>query len=169
VSPTRIPPRQQTVIVLVEAAGQTFGLPIAVVQDVVNVSRHGQRAMCRVQRAPASIDPHDGTIEVGGRRVQLVELSDRLGLRGGRSLKRTRCALVVRPGEDAFGLLVDTLVEIVEIPWAAVESVPPTAGAHPAIGQRLRLGERAVAVLDVEQLAPFTAEIVPETTARHRD
>jgi purine-binding chemotaxis protein CheW len=157
-----IPPRIQTVIVLVEAAGQTFGLPIAVIQDVINVSRHGQRSPCRLQRAPASIDPSDGTIDVGGRRVCLVDLRDQLGLTGGRAARRTRSALVVQPGERVFGLLVDGLVEIVEIPCAAIEPVAPAPGEHRAIAQRLWLGERPISLLDVEHLAPAALDVSPD-------
>jgi chemotaxis signal transduction protein len=147
--------------VVVEAAGQSFGLPIAVVQDVVNVSRPGQRSAERLQRAPASIDPRDDTIDVGGERIRLFELRDQLGLAGRRGVRRTRSALVVQPGERAFGLVVDGRVEIVEIPCSAIEPVAPALGKHRAIAQRLWLGERQVSVLDVEQLAPATLDLSP--------
>jgi chemotaxis signal transduction protein len=147
--------------VVVEAAGQAFGLPIAVVQDVVNVSRTSQRSSGRLQRAPACIDPRDGTITVGGRRVCVVELRDQLGLTGKSAAKRTRSALVVQPGERVFGLLVDGTVEIVEIPSTAIEPVAAAPGEHRAIARRLWDGERTISLLDVEHLTPATLDVRP--------
>jgi CheW-like domain len=174
-------PNGKTVIVLLEVAGQAYGLPVTVVQDALKVCRSGQAAAWR----PCSDTSGDGcdpqTIEVDGRQFPLVDLRTCLGLSRPTACPRTRMAIVVRSGEHWLGLLVDAVGEIAEVPRTAITVVPraPTAEVprtaitvvpraptepsdrpvpwHQAVAQVARLGDRTIGLLDADRLLPAPA------------
>jgi chemotaxis signal transduction protein len=158
-------PNGKTVIVLLEVAGQAYGLPVTVVQDALKVCRSGQAAAWR----PCSDTSGDGcdpqTIEVDGRQIPLVDLRTCLGLSRPTACPRTRMAIVVRSGEHWLGLLVDAVGEIAEVPRTAITVVPRASTEpsdrpvpwHQAIAQVARLGDRTIGLLDADRLLPAPA------------
>jgi len=152
-------PNGNTVIVLLEVAGQAYGLPVTVVQDALKVCRSGQSAAWRVSSDHPGDDGDTRSIEVEGRQIPLVDLRERLGLPHPTTGARTRMVLVVRSGEHWLSLLVDSVGEIVEVPRASIESAVGSAPRHRVIAQVARLGDRTIGVLDADLLlpAPFGA------------
>ena len=145
-------PRLQTVLVLLDVAGRQVGLPIAVVQDVVQVQRAGPGMAWRIHRMSVAAICPPGMLAVGDRCVPLVELCERLGAPPAASARRLRSAVIVQSGEHILGLLVDAVADIIEARCSALRPVVPTDGLHPAVRQLLRLDEREIEVLDADLL-----------------
>lgn len=131
-------------IVVVDVAGASYGLPIAVVQDTIRLS-----AARRGQNSPRSGFP--AAVEYGGRQIPVMNL--RCHLRQGRGpVKRTRTLVVVESGGDVAGLLVDAVVDIREVPGTMIQSVAPAEAPHPAVCQVARLECSSLDLLDPERL-----------------
>jgi chemotaxis signal transduction protein len=152
------PAREQTVIILLEAAGQHFGLPIAVVRDALQVSRAGRSGSWRVRGAVPSSSCDGRMIDVGGQLAPLIDVCASLGAPRGRSCHgRTRSVVVVQCGERWLGLLVDAVGEVVEVPLRAIVPRSGPLASHLAIRQAVLLADRKIGLLDADHLAP-TAE-----------
>jgi purine-binding chemotaxis protein CheW len=145
--------RGKIVLVLLEVAGHAYGLPIAVVQDALKLSRTSQDSGWQLRRAATGGAGGTGTIEVDGRHIPLVDLRVCLGLPKATAAPRSRTVLVIQSGEHWLGLLVDAVAEIVEAPRGSIEASPCTA-AHQAIGQVAHLGDRTIDLLDADRLLP---------------
>ncbi len=146
------PARAQTVIILVEAAGQCFGLPIDVVRDVLTLSRGGRGGGWRVRGAVPDSSCDGRVIDVGGQRAPLIDVCESLAGQACRT--RTRSVVVVQYGERWLGLLVDAVGEVAEVPLAAIVPCSGPLVSHLAIRQTVLLADRAVGLLDADCLLP---------------
>jgi purine-binding chemotaxis protein CheW len=95
--------------------GQLFGLPILRVQDVFQPDR-----LTRVPLAPPEIA---GVLNLRGRIVTLVDLRQCLGLEP-RKKDDPTMAIGVELGGESYGLLIDSVGEVVKLDEAACESNP---------------------------------------------
>jgi purine-binding chemotaxis protein CheW len=95
--------------------GQLFGLPITQVQDVFIPDR-----LTRVPLAPPEIA---GVLNLRGRIVTLIDLSFRLGLKrrdnGGPAM-----AIGVELHGESYGLMIDSVGEVLKLDGAALERNP---------------------------------------------
>jgi len=119
--------------------GQLFGLPIRQVQDVFMPER-----LTRVPLAPPEIA---GVLNLRGRIVTLIDMRDRLGLQqpaGGGVVM----AIGVESGGESYGLLIDSVGEVLKLDDAGREPNPinldprlarVSAGIHRLDGQLLML------------------------------
>jgi purine-binding chemotaxis protein CheW len=130
--------------------GQLFGLPISRVQDVFMPDR-----LTRVPLAPPEIA---GVLNLRGRIVTAVDLRVRLGMppRGG---GRPPMAVGIELKGESYGLLIDTVGEVMKLADATREANPVnldarlarvSAGVHRLEGQLL-------VILDVDRVLEMTA------------
>ncbi len=131
--------------VTVTVGEQLFGLPIARVHDVF--------LPARVTRVPLARPEIAGVLNLRGRIITMFDMRSRLGLPP-LSNSAGRMAVGVEFREEAYGLLVDSVGEVMRLlrssrdpnpthldpSWAAV-----TAGVHPLEG-------RLMVVLDIDRL-----------------
>jgi purine-binding chemotaxis protein CheW len=119
--------------------GQLFGLPIQQVQDVFMPER-----LTRVPLAPPEIA---GVLNLRGRIVTLIDMRDRLGLQP-RTDEGQAMAIGVEAGGESYGLLIDSVGEVLKLDDAGREPNPinldprlarVSAGIHRLEGQLLML------------------------------
>ncbi len=124
---------------------QLFGLPILRVQDVFIPER-----VTRVPLAPPEIA---GVLNLRGRIVTLIDMRGALGL-DGRGDKRPAMAIGVESRAESYGLLIDSIGEVLKLDDATREPNPinldlrlarVSTGIHRLEGQLLML-------LDVERV-----------------
>ena len=95
--------------------GQLFGLPIVRVQDVFIPER-----LTRVPLAPPEIA---GVLNLRGRIVTLIDLRRRFGL-GQREDGNSSMAIGVESRGESYGLLIDSVGEVLKLDDAAREPNP---------------------------------------------
>ncbi len=139
-------------------AGQLFGLPIGRVQDVFKPSQ--------VTRVPLAGPEIAGVLNLRGRIVTAIHLSNRLDLTSGpreESEKKPLMAIGIECGAESFGLLVDMVGEVLKLPEGELEANPINLDrklARVSDGV-FRLDGQLLVVLDVDRVLDFG----PETAA----
>ena len=131
--------------------GQLFGLPIVHVQDVFMPER-----LTRVPLAPPEIA---GVLNLRGRIVTLIDLRRRFGL-GQREDGHASMAIGVEARGESYGLLIDSVGEVLKLDAAAREPNPinldqrlacVSAGIH-------RLDGQLLIVVDVDRVLDIGAK-----------
>lgn len=128
--------------------GQLVGLPIERVQDVFIPDR-----LTRVPLAPPEVA---GLLNVRGRIVTIVDMWQRLG--GERRNERPLAIGIEHDGEF-YGLLVDQIGEVLNLPAAHAEGNPINLDSRLAavsVGIH-RLDTQLMVVLDVDRVLEFGA------------
>jgi purine-binding chemotaxis protein CheW len=119
--------------------GQLFGLPIQRVQDVFMPER-----LTRVPLAPPEIA---GVLNLRGRIVTLIDMRGRLGLEK-QTEETVAMAIGVESGGESYGLLIDSVGEVLKLDDAAREANPinldprlarVSSGIHRLEGQLLMI------------------------------
>lgn len=119
--------------------GQLFGLPILRVQDVFHPER-----LTRVPLAPPEIA---GVLNLRGRIVTLIDMRRCLGLER-REDDTLAMAIGVESGRESYGLLIDSVGEVLQLDDGAREPNPinldsrlarVSAGIHRLDGQLLMM------------------------------
>ena len=125
--------------------GQLFGLPIVCVQDVFVAER-----LTRVPLAPPEIA---GVLNLRGRIVTLVDLRRRFGL-GERERAHTSMAIGVESRGESYGLLIDSVGEVLKLDESKREQNPINLDARLArISSGIfRLDEQLLIVADVDRV-----------------
>ena len=127
-------------------AGQRFGLPILRVQDVFVPER-----LTRVPLAPPDVA---GLINLRGRIVTLIDLRRRLGLAAAAPGAEPPMAIGVELRGESYGLLVDSVGEVLKLDDGAREGNPVnldprlaelSSGIH-------RLEDQLLVLIDVERV-----------------
>ena len=131
--------------------GQLFGLPIVRVQDVFIPER-----LTRVPLAPPEIA---GVLNLRGRIVTLIDLRRRFGL-GQREDGDSSMAIGVESRAESYGLLIDSVGEVLKLDDAAREPNPinldqrlarVSAGIH-------RLDGQLLIIVDVDRVLDISAK-----------
>jgi purine-binding chemotaxis protein CheW len=131
--------------VTVLIAGQLFGLPIARVHDVFMIDR-----LTRVPLAPPEIA---GILNLRGRVVTTIDMRRRLDLPA-REEGRGNMAVGIEHRGESYGLLIDSVGEVLKIPAANRDPNPVNLDprwARVADGV-VQLDGRLMVVLDVERV-----------------
>ena len=132
-------------------AGQMFGLPIARVQDVFKPAH--------VTRVPLAASEIAGVLNLRGRIVTAIELRSRLGL-AARDAGQVAMAIGIESRGESFGLLVDTVGEVLKLPDEEREPNPinldrnlgrVSAGVY-------RLDGHLLVVLDIDRVLDLSPE-----------
>jgi purine-binding chemotaxis protein CheW len=129
---------------------QLFGLPIARVQDVFVPAR-----LTRVPLAPTEVA---GVLNLRGRIVTIVDLRRRVGLPP-RQAGAAAMAIGIEQGGEAYGLLVDSVGEVMRISDAI--RAPNPVNLDPRLADVsagvYRLERELLIVLDVDRVLDFGA------------
>jgi len=131
--------------VTVMISNQLFGLPISVVQDVFMPER-----MARVPLASAEIA---GVLNLRGRIVTAIDMHCRLGL-GKRKSERNAMAVGIEFHGESYGLLIDSVGEVLNLADSTREPVPVNLDPHLArVSSGVhRLEKQLLVVLDVDRI-----------------
>jgi purine-binding chemotaxis protein CheW len=131
--------------VTVLLGGQLFGLPISRVQDVFMPER--------LTRVPLAQPEIAGVLNLRGRIVTAIDMRCRLGLPG-RDEKRPPMAVGIECKGESYGLLIDTVGEVLKLDDMSREPNPVnldarlaqiSAGVH-------RLDGQLLVILDVDRV-----------------
>lgn len=125
-------------------AGQTFGLPVLEVLDVI----HSQ-SMTRVPSAPVAVA---GLVNLRGRIISTINLGVCLGLIG--IPENRRMSVVIERGDQAHALLVEEVGEVIELVDDEMEQPPSTISKRcrqHSLGI-YRLEGKLLVVLSVERI-----------------
>ena len=131
--------------VTVWIADQLFGMPIARVHDVFMVDR-----LTRVPLAPPEIA---GILNLRGRVVTTIDMRRRLDLPA-REEGRGNMAVGIEHRGESYGLLIDSVGEVLKIPAASRDPNPVNLDprwARVAAGV-VQLDSRLMVVLDVDRV-----------------
>jgi purine-binding chemotaxis protein CheW len=140
-----------TEYVTVMIGEQLFGLPISRVQDVFMLDR--------MTRVPLSSPEIAGVLNLRGRIVTAIDMRRRLGLPK-REDGRKPMAVGIEFKGESYGLLIDTVGEVLKLDDNARESNPVnldvrlarvSAGVH-------RLDGQLLVVLDVDRILDMSTE-----------
>ena len=131
--------------VTVLIADQLFGLPIARVHDVFMVDR-----LTRVPLAPPEIA---GILNLRGRVVTMIDMRRRLDLPA-REEGRGNMAVGIEHRGESYGLLIDSVGEVLKIPAASREPNPVNLDPRWLLVADgvVQLDDRLMVVLDVERV-----------------
>src|ERR1700704_4236545 len=133
--------------------GQLFGLPISRVQDVFMPAR--------LTRVPLSSGEIAGVLNLRGRIVTVVDMRARLGLPkndGG----KTPMAVGVDLRGESYGLLIDTIGEVLRLPDTNREENPVNLDPRMAklAGGVHRLDGQLMVLLDFDRVLEITPDMM---------
>lgn len=134
-----------TEYVTVVIGGQLFGLPIARVQDVFK-----PEGLTRVPLASPEIA---GVLNLRGRIVTAIDMRRRLGLPP-RAENRAPMAVGIELGAESYGLMIDSVGEVLKVGDALREPNPVNLDARLASvsGGVHRLDGQLMVILDVDRV-----------------
>lgn len=134
--------------VTIKLAGQTLGIPVLAVHDVLNAQQ--------ITKIPLSPDWVSGVLNLRGRIVTAIDLRTRLGLPpledGSKSM-----SVVVEHGEEPYSLQIDTVGEVLSLDDQLFERNPVTLDPKWRDVSRgiYRLDGELLPILDVDRLLEF--------------
>lgn len=137
----------ETRLVSFRLDGQEYGIAIADVREIVH-------SPDRIMPVPGADGHVLGLMTLRNRLLPLVDLRRLLGL-DARPLDEKSRIVVLKMGEESVGLVVDTVTEVLGVPRAVIEQLPPLlAAGRGEIAQVCRLedGRRLVSVIDSRAL-----------------
>ena len=137
--------------VTVMIGGQLFGLPISRVQDVFMPER--------ITRVPLCAPEIAGVLNLRGRIVTAIDMRRRLGLPP-RSDDKPLMAVGIDLKGESYGLLIDSLGEVMKLGEATLEPNPVNLDGRLArvSGGVHRLDRQLMVILDVDSVLNAAAE-----------
>jgi purine-binding chemotaxis protein CheW len=145
------PSEQLSEYVTVMLGEQMFGLPIERVQDVFVSDR-----MTRVPLAPPEVA---GILNLRGRIVTAIEMRSRLDL-APRSEGQAMMTIGIEHRGESYGLLVDSVGEVMKLAAGALEPRPANLDARLArvAAGIVRLEGQLMVILDVDRVLDLRSE-----------
>ncbi|NKN34337.1 chemotaxis protein CheW [Marichromatium bheemlicum] len=136
-------------LVSFEVAEQEYAIPIENVQEIVQFPEQ----VVKIPRA----EPHViGLMTLRNRLLPLVSLRCLFDLPPHTADEHSR-VLVVQLGEFAVGLAMDSVNEVLRVPWSAVDAMPKLLARHDDLSDieqicRLDEGQRLVSIISTDRL-----------------
>lgn len=132
-------------------AGQSFGIPVLQVQDVL-----GPQKITRVPLAPKEVA---GSLNLRGRIVTAIDVRRRLELPPREGADSQQMSIVVDYNGEFYSLIVDQVGEVMALPTADYEQNPATLDERwrEVSDGIFRLQESLLIVLDVKRLLRIEA------------
>ena len=136
-------PRQ---VVMFELAGETYGIGLEMVQEVIRMSR--------ITRVPQTPEFVEGVINLRGYVIPVVDLKKRFGMGAVEETKSARIILV-EACDQIIGISVDRVTDVVNVFDEDVEPPPPILSSTIQSDYLLgftEIGEELVKLLDFERV-----------------
>ncbi|UCF29842.1 MAG: chemotaxis protein CheW [bacterium] len=134
-------------------AGEEYGLNIMEIKEIVR-----PKEPTEVPRTPDFVL---GIISLRGMIIPIYDVRARLGLKGGEQDQRSR-VIVVKHREHFYGLLVDSVVQVMDIPLGKIE--PPPEIVSGVEGEFLRgigkIDDRLIILLNLSRILSVE-DVVP--------
>lgn len=143
--------RVRSGLVSVRVGGQTFGVPVLQVQDVI--------APTPINRVPLAPPEVAGSLNLRGRIVTAVDLRCRLGLPA-RDNPETAMSVIVERGGELYALLIDDVGDVLWLAPADHEPNPVTLAPRwrELCDGLYKLDGELLLVLNVERVLGLSAE-----------
>lgn len=140
-----------TEYVTVVVDGQHFGLPVARVQDVFR-----PLAMTQVPLAPREIA---GILNLRGRIVTMIDMTARLGRARHPAMQM---AVTVDLHGESYGLMVDSVRDVVRLPDSELQAVPINFDAALArlASSAFWLDAGLLVILDIDRVLDLPADAI---------
>jgi purine-binding chemotaxis protein CheW len=126
-------------------AGEEYGLNIMEIKEIVR-----PKEPTEVPRTPDFVL---GIISLRGMIIPIYDVSERLGLSGGERDQKSR-VIVVKHREHFYGLLVDAVIQVIDIPLSRIE--PPPEIVSGVEGEFLRgigkIDDRLIILLNLTRI-----------------
>ncbi len=134
-----------TEYVTMEIAGQLFGVPIVLVEDVFFPQS--------ITPVPLSPDEVAGILNLRGKIVTAICMRTRLGLPATENLEGAM-AIGVAHQNETYGLIIDKIGEVLRLPCEGLEATPSNLDSHWRMiaGGVHKLDGRLMVVLDVTKV-----------------
>lgn len=136
---------QQAEYLTLYIAGQTFGVPILQVQDVLR-----EQTVTRVPLAPPEIA---GSLNLRGRIVTAMDVRKRLGMESPEA-RTKKMGVVVEHDHELFSLIIDDVGDVLTLDQSELESNPVTL--DPMIKDIskgiFQLDKKLLVILDIPKL-----------------
>ena len=139
---------EQRQYVSIVIAGQSFGIPVLLVHDVL-----GPQRITRIPLAPPEVA---GSLNLRGRIVTAIDVRLCLGLER-RPADMPGMSVVVEHGGEFYSLIVDNVGEVLTLSGAALERNPATLDPRwREISNGIyRLEDQLLVILDADRLLDF--------------
>jgi len=134
--------------VTIKVGGQTFGIPVLAVHDVLNAQQ--------ITSIPLAPDWVSGVLNLRGRIVTAINLRRRLGLPPQEDGKKSM-SVVVEHNEEPYSLQIDSVGEVLSLDDQLFERNPVTLDPQWRDVSRgiYRLEGELLPILDVDRLLTF--------------
>jgi purine-binding chemotaxis protein CheW len=140
--------------VVVSKLGQEFyAIQIAVVQEIIR--------MQPITVVPEAAGRVEGVISFRGHVIPVLDLRRVCGFSPAEPTSATRIVVVAREGDGAYGLIVDSVTEVLRFPKADIEPVSSILGGSPVLRGIAKLPDRLISLLDLENVLPETDAAQP--------
>ena len=133
--------------VIFSLGGETYGLPIAAVDEIVRLPD----PLTRVPRAPTFVE---GVLNFRGHVIPVIDLRRRFDVEDGPIIGRRR-VLVTRIGELQAGFIVDAVSEVADLPQDRMSATPELPGDGVRLFDRVvdrASDERMILLVDPEAM-----------------
>ncbi len=139
---------EQRQYVSIVIAGQSFGIPVLLVHDVL-----GPQRITRIPLAPPEVA---GSLNLRGRIVTAIDVRLCLGLER-RPADMPGMSVVVEHGGEFYSLIVDNVGEVLTLPAVTMERNPATLDPRwrEVSNGIYRLDAQLLVVLDADRLLDF--------------
>ena len=139
---------EQAQYVSIVIAGQSFGIPVLIVHDVL-----GPQRITRIPLAPPEVA---GSLNLRGRIVTAIDVRLCLGLEK-RPAEQPGMSVVVEHGGEFYSLIVDNVGEVLTLSAASLERNPATLDPRwrEISNGIFRLEDQLLVILDADRLLDF--------------
>ncbi|MEG6616525.1 chemotaxis protein CheW [Peptococcaceae bacterium 1198_IL3148] len=133
--------REEVQEVVFQLNDQTYGIDISVVMEIIRMEQ--------ITKLPRTPDFIEGIINLRGQVIPVIDLCKRFGLVCNEVTAQSRI-IIVQVNDLTFGMIVDSVQEVLRIATSNIEPPPPVVGGIDAAYLRgiALLGERLVILLD---------------------
>lgn len=110
--------RVEEQIVIFQLNEQSYGIDIMAVQEIIRLQE--------ITKVPGAPDFVEGIIKLRGGVIPVIDLGRRFGLSAGERTGQSRI-IIVQVNNVTFGMIVDSVQEVLRIPASSIEPPPPIA------------------------------------------
>lgn len=138
-------------LVIFEIAGETFGIDIGAVQEIVRLQQ--------ITDMPEARAGMKGVINLRGKVVPVIDLREKFGLFAGDETASSRI-IVVDVLDATVGMIVDSVSEVLRIGKSQVEPPSPIIESYDKYLRGIgRFDDRLILLIDLEKLVPEAGKL----------